>query len=119
MEVLMTSLQARAKMKEYLKEHSIYFQEGVEDGVVRYLILFEGYESCPNKVLEASIWFYPDVMECSVYYDYTASEWCRESEHREELMRLLNFCNARIWTCTDDGMNGALYHRNYLYTSRF
>lgn len=34
-------------------------------------------------------------------------------------MRFLNFCNARIWPCTDDGMSGKLYNPNYLQTPRF
>ena len=115
----MTNLQAKAKMKEYLSAHFIKYREDIDSGVSRYTILFEGYDSCPDRVLEACIWFYSDAMECRVYYDCNASNWCRESEHRDELMRLLNYCNARVWPCTDDGMNGALYHPNYLYTPRF
>ena len=115
----MTNLQAKAKMKEYLKTHFIKYCEDIDDGVSRYTILFEGYDFCPDNVLEACIWFYPDFMECRVYYDCNAAKWCRESEHRDELMRLLNYCNAKVWICTDDGMNGALYRPNYLYTPRF
>lgn len=115
----MTNLQAKAKMTKYLKEHFIQYHEDIDGGVSRYTILFEGYESCPDKTLEASIWFYPDSMECRVYYDENASGWCRKSEHRDELMRLLNYCNARLWVCACDGMDGTLYQPHYLHTSRF
>lgn len=115
----MTNLQAKAKMKEYLKEHFIKYREDIDNGVSRYSILFEGYDFCPDKVLEACIWFYSDFMECRVYYDCNASKWCKESEHRDELMRLLNYCNANVWISTEDGMDGALYRTNYLYTPRF
>lgn len=115
----MTDLQAKGKMKQYLKEHFIKFREDIENGVSRYTILFEGYEACPDRVLEASIRFYPDVMECRVYYDCNAAGWCRESRHRDELMRLLNYCNARIWPCTYDCMGGVLYGMNCFYTPRF
>lgn len=115
----MTNLQAKRKMKEYLKAHFIKYHEDIEDGVSRYTLLLEGYECCPDKVLEACVWFYPDVMECRVYYDCNASNWCRKSEYRDEVMRLLNYCNAKIWPCASDGMNGALYCSSYLYTPRF
>ena len=115
----MTNLQAKAKMKKYLKAHFIKYHEDIDNSVSRYSILFEGYDSCPDRVLEACVWFYPDFMECRVYYDCNAAKWCRESKHRDELMRLLNYCNAKVWICADDGMNGALYHSNYLYTPRF
>lgn len=115
----MTNLQAKEKMKEYLKAHFIKYYEDIEDGVSRYTILFEGYDSCPDKVLEACIWFYEDFMECRVYYDCNVANWCRESKYRDELMRLLNYCNAKVWFCANDGMNGALYRPNYLYTPRF
>ena len=115
----MTNLQAKAKMTKYLKEHFIQYHEDIEGGVSRYTILFEGYDLCPDKVLEACIWFYPDSMECRVYYDRNASDWCRKSEHRNELMRFLNYCNANLWICAEDGMDGTLYPPHYLHTSRF
>lgn len=116
---VMTSLQAKAKMKQYLKSHFIKYSEVIENGVSRYTILFEGYECCPDKVLEACVWFYPDYMECRVYYDCNAANWCRESEHRDELMRLLNYCNARVWPFAVDGMGSLLYQPNCFYTPRF
>lgn len=115
----MTNIQAKAKMGKYLKEHFIKHQEDEDDGISRYTILYKGCENCPDEVLEACIWFYPDVMECRVYYNCNGAQWCRESGHRGELMRLLNFCNARVWICMDDGEGGALYRPSYLYTPRF
>lgn len=115
----MTSLQAKSMMKKYLREHFIKYHEDIDCGVSRYTMLYEGCDCCPDKVLEACIWFYQDFMECRVYYDCNGAKWCRESEHRGELLQLLNFCNARVWISTDDGRDGALYRPNYLYTPRF
>lgn len=115
----MTSLQAKSKMKKYLKEHFIKHQEDTDDGVSRYTMLYEGCDCCPDKVLEACIWFYQDLMECRVYYNRNGQQWCRESKNRDDLLKLLNFINARLWVSMDDGEGGALYSPNYLYTSRF
>lgn len=115
----MTNLQAKAKMKEYLKSHFIKYREDTENGVSRYTMQFKGYESCPDRVLEACVWFYPEVMECRVYYDHNASNWCRESEHRDKLLQLLNYCNAMVWPCTSDGTDSAIYSSSCLYTPRF
>lgn len=115
----MTNMQAKAKMEKYLKGHFIKYQEDEDDGISRYTLLYRGCENCPDNVLESCIWFYPDAIEIRVYYNCNAAQWCRESEHRGELMRLLNFVNARVWVSMDDGEGGALYRPGYLYTPRF
>ena len=51
----MTNLQAKVKMKEYLKGHFIKYREDIEDGVSRYTILFEGYDACPELLNKLSV----------------------------------------------------------------
>lgn len=115
----MNKMDARRRFLDYLKTHSIQYKEDIDGGACRLSMLYEGYEKCPDKIIESCVWFYESVMEARIYFDHNTAEWCRESKHRSELMRLLNFCNARIWPCTVDGMNSGLYMPNYLHTPRF
>ena len=115
----MTKIQAEKKIMQYLKSHYIEFEVDLKDGICRYTMILHGYENSPNKVLESCIWFFEDVMEVRCYYTQNASDWCEEySNNIPDLMRLFNFINASIWVGSTDGMNGALYKSNYLYTPR-
>lgn len=112
----MNSHKAKHLIVAYLRSHNIRFSEDFNSGVPRITMVFTGYDSCPSKILEACIWFYKDDMETRVYYSELGANICKESTHIDELMRLLNFCHARIFPRTTDGVGGSLYEPHHLYT---
>ena len=109
---------AQTHIEHYLKSHNIRYTKDVDNGIPRITILYVNCDRCPDKMLESCIWFYKDAMEARAYFGQTAANWCRTSSHIPELMRLLNFINARVWPRTTDGMGNALYMPSCLYTSR-
>lgn len=113
----MTKHEIKHRILEYLKSHNIPYNEDV-DSSARLTMLYKGYSNCPDKVIESCIWFFDDEMEVRVYYSQTAACWCKESNYLGEFMHLLNFINARVWPCTADGMEGALYEPHHLHTPR-
>ena len=92
----MTKEEAKARFTGYLKSHFIKFLEDTECETDRYYLLYDGYELCPDRRLESCVWFNDDDMEVRVYYSRSGAKWCRESEHKPELMRLLNYINALV-----------------------
>ena len=116
----MEKAKAKAKIITYLKSHFIKFSEDVYNGVERLTMIYRGCENSPGKVIESSICFFTDHMDCNVYYSISASntELCRNGDHRSELMRLLNYINAVVWPVACDGMDGELYRPLQLYVPR-
>lgn len=114
----MNKFEAKNKLCAYLKRNNISFREGFDNGVARITILYSEYFNCPDKVLESCVWFFKDSMEIRVYFDENASNWCKKSDYYIDIMRLLNFINAKIWPCTADGMEGTLYKPHHLHTPR-
>lgn len=114
----MTMEEAKARFTEYLKSHFIRFIEDDECGESRCCILYTGYELCPDSRLESSVWFLPYHMEVRVYYSESGAKWCRESEYKPQLMRLLNYINARAWPMAVDGKGNGLYNPHMLYAPR-
>ena len=114
----MTAKEAKARFTKYLKSHFIKFYVNIGDDTVEYLIVHNGYELCPDRILESSVRFFPDDMEVRVYYSQSGAKWCSESEHKPELMCLFNYINAMVWPRAADGMNDALYKPHYLYAPR-
>lgn len=114
----MTKMEALIHIEHYLKAHNIYHVTDNESGVPHTNILYTNCDLCPDRMLEGCIWVYKDSMEARVYFNQNAAEWCRASSHIPELMRLMNFINARVWPSTTDGMENALYAPSCLYTPR-
>ena len=114
----MTKTEAQIRIEHYLKAHNIYHVTDNESDTPRMNILYTNCDLCPDRMLEGCIWFYKDSMEARTYFNQNAAEWCRTSIHIPELMRLLNFINARVWPSTTDGMGNALYTPACLYTPR-
>ena len=115
----MTRTEAQIHIEHYLKVYNIRYTKAVDSDVPQITILYTNCNHCPDKMLESCIWFYKDTMEVRIYFNQNSANWCQESSHINELMRLLNFINARVWPRTTDGMENALYAPSYLYTSRF
>lgn len=105
-------------MINYLRSHNIPFQQDFDNGCVRISMLYKDCENCPDRVLESCIWFYSNVLEARTYYTKTASNWCKQSENLDSIMRLFNYVNSKIWTCTSDGLRGLLYKSIPIHTSR-
>lgn len=109
----------KGKIISYLKKHFIGHQEDIDSGVVRVTMVFNGYNSTPDNVIESCIYFFNDSMECRTYYTETGSRLCEVSRFKLDLMRLINFVNARLWPLTpNDGVGGKLYKPTYLYAPR-
>ncbi|MBR5357908.1 MAG: hypothetical protein IK128_01695 [Clostridiales bacterium] len=52
---------------------------------------------CAVGCIESSIWFYKHEAEVRTYYPKQVTEICGASEHKGELLRLLNYFNAHVW----------------------
>lgn len=115
----MNKFEARDKLYTFLKRQNITFQEDTDNGIFRITILYKGYDNCPDELLESCIFFFEKEMEVRVYYDKTASSWCKNSDHIANMMRLLNFINAQVWPRSMEHRNYGLYKSRYLYTPRF
>ena len=114
----MTQKEAKARFARYLKSHFIEFHESTENGVVKYRMTYKNYELCPEHKLESCVWFFPDHMQACVYYSIVGAELCKESEHKSELMRLLNYINAMVWPVATDGKEDTVYKPHVLYAPR-
>lgn len=114
----MDRAQAIGKFEHYLKAHNLKYSKSVDNGGALITMAFPAPE-CPGQWLEACAWFYRDGMEARVYYSQSGANFCRESKHRDELFRLLNFINARVFLSASDGFNGKIYAPHMFYTPRF
>lgn len=115
----MTDIEAYDKISYYLRSHFIEFHEKVNENAKQLTIVYTGYRNCPNSVIESSIFFDVNCLECRVYYTELGSFICKNSFNKVDLYRLLNYINANIWPCSYDGCNGSLYQPTHLYTPRF
>lgn len=95
----MNKTTTKAKFVSYLKEHGIRYEEHLHDGDVSIMMIFQKCDACPDKALEASIFFFETCMEARVYYTANAYSWISKSKRVSELYRLLNFINAYVWPC--------------------
>ena len=82
-------------------------------------MLFKNCDRCPGKVAERCVYFYTDDFEARIYYSALGAEWCRKSEHKMELYRLLNLINARCWPYVTYGVDGEFYKLELLFYPRF
>lgn len=114
----MKNVEAQHHIENYLKAHNIRYTKDIDSGAPHMNILYANCDLCPDKMLEGCIWFYKGSMEVRTYFNQNAAGWCRTSSHIPELMRLLNFINARVWPSIADGMGNALYMPSPLYTPR-
>lgn len=114
-----TSIWMRSKITSYLKQHNLYFEADLMEGIPRITMVFKNCDRCPDYITEGCIWFYEDFMEVRVYYSKLGAEICQKSKYLFELYRLLNYINARLWVSVSDGLEGALYQSQYLISPRF
>lgn len=113
----MEKIEAIRKFKKYLNSYGIPYKESCDNGG-RMLTMSYAADNAPNEAVEACIWFFDDdIAETRCYYTALGAKLCEKSEHRGELLRLLNYINARVYlSCAaPDG----LYEPHMLYTPRF
>ena len=89
----MNKKSALTSIEKYLKEHFIKYIRDCEDGTERITMIFNGYDKCPDEIIEACIYFFSDSMECRAYYNETGARWVSESEFKQDIYRLMNFIN--------------------------
>lgn len=99
----------------YLKAHHIYFETTLENGTISVIMELKAREA-PNHRVESSVRFCNECMEVLVYYSALCPQIMKESDHIDELMRVLNYINARVFLRCGDP-NG-LYRPHLLYTPR-
>ena len=88
-------------------------------GTVRFTIEYLGFENSPGKSIESCIWWYDEAAEVRVYFNEIGAKFCKEyPQDYNELYRLLNFINARIWVQGSDFSGGSLYKSSNLYKPR-
>ena len=98
-------MDVKSDIKKYLKQCFLEFHEDVYEDTDRITLIYKGCEKLPDHIVESCIYFYPDYMECRVYYSVTGAEWCADSTNQSELMRLMNYINARVWPCGSYGVD--------------
>ena len=118
MMITMAQAKAKAKIKEYLKQHFIEYKEDIYNGTERIIMVFRGCNNCPNKILEGCIYFCANFLECRVYYSQASAELCSKSDHIGEFMRLLNYISASVWPRVNENFSGEIYSPASLYTPR-
>jgi hypothetical protein len=109
---------AQKYISDYLTSHYIEFKEIIEGSISQCMIIYKNCYGCPDNILESSICFHPNCMECRVYFDENAANWCKNSEHLDDFMHLLNYINATLWPQVCDGIGEKLYENQHLYTPR-
>lgn len=116
----MNKREAKREFLSYLKERNIQFHEHLDCGDTSIYMLLTGYDKCPDKVLECSIFFFDSCMEARVYYNANAANWiAKRSDDLSDMYRILNYINALVWPFTKDGIGGELYEPHYLQTPVF
>lgn len=111
----MTRKEAIKSFTDYMKRHNISCVTDLDNGVQRFTMHYRA-ENAPNYCVESCIWFYQDIAEVRCYYTAMGALFCKTSEYKEGLLRLLNFINARVFLdCCD---SYGLYEPHMLYNPR-
>lgn len=103
------------RFTDYLWEHNIYYESSISNGAQQITMVYD-VEEAPGECIESCIWFYDDSAEVRAYYSEVGAEICRESEYRGELLKLLNYINARVFLSC--GNSQGPYEPHMLHTPR-
>lgn len=103
-------------MEKYLRHCSVPYKKDRDGGVTRFTFVFM-CGNVPGGFVEGCIWFWDKAAEARVYYNQMGADICKGSSHRPELLRLLNFINARVFMDLNDGGN-RWYDPQILHTPR-
>ena len=97
------------KFALYLADTDIAFVMDSDCGAPRITMTIPLPDSAVGCI-ESCIWFFKHEAEVRTYYPKPVAEICEESEHKGELLRLLNFFNARVYPDQTDGGAGSAEH---------
>ena len=101
----MTKREAMRSFADYMKNHNIPSVKDNDDGCIRYTIQYRA-NNAPDGYVESCIWLYErDNAEVRVYYNSTGAEICKNSDHRDRLLQLLNYINARVFLGCGDALS--------------
>ena len=114
----MNSNEAWSRFINYFQANEIPCHQIVDDFAPQLVMTFYNQNEAPNNCVEGTLFFYDGCIEARVYYDAAGQKWCRESEHKHELMRLFNYINARVFVMAKDGADNALFDPQFLYDPR-
>ena len=114
-EVEMNRIEAIRYYEGYLKRNHIRYKKTIDSGVPLITMAF-AVEKVPGGYVESCIWWFEDVAEARVYYNEAGMNICAESEYRDELIRVLNYINARVFMSCGGGHGS--YKPAMLYTPR-
>ena len=112
----MTQRDSQKNFIKYMRQHNIPYLKDEDDGCIRYTMQYRA-DNAPDGYVESCIWFCEkDKAEVRVYYNATGAEICKNSEHHDSLLQLLNYINARVFLSC--GYSQGLYEPHMLYTPR-
>ena len=100
----------------YLEQKSIENIFDMDNGTPRITMAFES-DNGPGGVIESCIWFYKNYAEVRTYYSDIGSRICSSSNYCDELFRLLNFINSRVFLTQTD-MSSGIYEARNIYMPR-
>ena len=108
------------KFSNYLKAYNIKTLKDLDLGTVRFTMEYLGFKNSPGKSIESCIWWYDEAAEVRVYFNETGVKFCKEyPQNYNELYRLLNFINSRIWVQGSDFSGRSLYKSSNLYNPSY
>lgn len=99
-------------------DHIVSYEEDGNKKITKKITMVLYAPSAPDSVIESSVIFYRNVIEFKVYYSATGKEFFKKSNHKSDLMFLINFINSAVWVCPADGMNGEMYEPIPLFAPR-
>lgn len=108
--------EARSRFANYFQANEIPCHQIVGEFAHQLIMKFYNQSNAPNCCVEGSLYFFDDCIEARIYYDSAGQKFCRESEYKIELMRLLNYINAKVFVRAQDGAGSALFDPQFLYT---
>lgn len=97
------------------KQLNIPYQEMIDGGVAAFFTCLKAPDA-PNFRVEETIRFHDDCLEILVYYDTLAEEIIKDMKNIGELLRLLNYINARVFLGCSDPYG--YYKASLLFTPR-
>lgn len=99
-----------------MKKHNIRYFSSMDNKYTQFTMEYTA-NNAPGGYVESCIWFYDnDNAEARCYYNATGANICKNSNYRNDLLRLLNFINARVFLSCGDPYG--LYEPNILYNPR-
>ena len=111
----MTKNEIIRRFVDFFKHGNIPYQEMIDGGVIAFVTSLKAFDA-PNYHVEETLRFHEDCIEVLTYYDAIAEGMIKEINNSGELLRLLNFINARVFLGCADPYGS--YKPHLLFTPR-